>query len=408
MESRSQIRRQLPAQYSALADTPRVMGEALDTLADLHDATRAVERTLVDAGLPKRDWRSEQASLRVLSPALPAITMDAFLTRVELFAVRDGPRWLQGTHDDLAQFHKAVAVLATVARPLRDVVDRLQHLPVDLPSGLRGDHALQGVVRHRPLQPLLETITEILGDLEALAPFMRPLTPEQWRAVRRSRHGPWARVLGIVATWIGSVQPRLRHEGPSEASSEDVRRATNARAILGMGGAWALQRLSALRHRGPVKVWLAAVALVVVIVGGLVVLGLVRQAHTTSQTAPLPSSAVLTALAGSGTAAASATEVATLSPTPHATLAPTPKLALTCVTHGTTATLTLKNVSAVPLTWQAQPPPTLDVSPAQGTLQAGQSANVQVSAVNKKTVSGTISVVATHDTLSTQDKVSCH
>jgi hypothetical protein len=408
MESRSQIKRQLPARYSALADTPLVMGEVLDTLADLGNATRAVEGALVDAGLPKRAWRSEQAVLRVLSPALPAITMDAFLTRLELFALGDGPRWLQGTYDDLAQFHQGVAILANAARLLRDVVDRLQHLPVDLPAGARGDVALQGVVRHRPLQAPLDTIAEILSDLEALAPFMRPLTPEQWRAVRRARRGPWARIQRIIAAWASSVQIPRRHEGPSssEPAAENGLGAANARAILGMGGASALQRLSALR-RGRTQTWLAVVGLVVLVVGGLALFVFARQPHTTSQTPSLSSSAVLTALAEAGTAAASATEVATLSPTLRATLAPTPKLALTCVTHGTTATLTIKNVSAVPLSWQAQPPPTLDVSPAQGALQAGQSANVQVSAVNKKTVSGTITVVATHDTLSTQDKVSC-
>jgi len=137
------------------------------------------------------------------------------------------------------------------------------------------------------------------------------------------------------------------------------------------------------------------------------VLVFARQPHMTDQTPSLSSSAVLTALAGSGTAAASATGAATISPTPRVTPALTPKLALTCAVQGAMATLTLNNVSAVSLTWQARPPPTLTVSPAQGTLQAGQSASVQVSAVNKKTVSGTITMLATHDTLTTQDKVSC-
>jgi hypothetical protein len=179
------------------------------------------------------------------------------------------------------------------------------------------------------------------------------------------------------------------------------------RAAISRGYAWALQRVSALRNRGPARIWLAVIALVLVIVGGLAVLAFVRQPQTTSQTPSFSSSAVLTALAGSGTAAASATETATLPPTARATLAPTPKLALTCVVHGATAALTLQNVSAVPLTWQAQSPPTLTVSPAQGALQAGQSVNLQVSTVNKKTVSGTITVAATHDALTTQDKVSC-
>jgi hypothetical protein len=370
MESRSQIKRQLPARYSALADTPRVMGEALDTLAALHDAAKAVGRTLVDAGLPKRAWDSEQASLRLLSPALPAITIDAFLTRLEQFATRDGPTWLHGSHDDLAQFHQGVAILASVARPLRDVVDRLQQLPVDMPVGPRGDQTLHGVMRHRPLQASLDTIAEILSDLEALESFMRPLTPEQWRAVRRARHGRMARMPGAIA-------------------------------------AWALQRLASLRHSRRAQIVLAVFGLFIAVGVGFDVLVFARQPHTPSQTPSLSSSAVLTVLAGSSTAAASATGATTLSSTPRVTPALTPKLALTCAVQGPTAVLTVKNVSAAPLTWQAQPPPTLTVSPAQGALQAGQSASVQVSAVNKKTVSGTITVVATHDTLTTQDKVPC-
>lgn len=82
-------------------------------------------------------------------------------------------------------------------------------------------------------------------------------------------------------------------------------------------------------------------------------------------------------------------------------------LALACAVQGSTATLTIRNAGAAPLTWRAQPPPTMTVAPAQGALEAGQSATVQVRAKNKKTTSGVITVIASHDALSTQDKVSC-
>jgi hypothetical protein len=413
MDSMSHSRDQLSALHGALTDTPRVMGVAVDILADLHDATGELGRAFIDAGLPKRAWRSEQATLRLLSPALPAITVDTFLTRLEQFTERDGPRWLHGTHDDLAKFHKGVVIFVNVARPLREVVDRLPPLPVDRPGRPRGDRALQQVMRHRALQAPLDTIIAILSDLDALTPFMRPVTPEQWRAVRRARRGPVARLQGMVAAWASSLQMRWRHGTPSssqvapEGVSETARGAANARSVLGLGRAWALQRLSLLRRRGRAQGWLAVVALCVTVGAGLAVLVFARQPHMTDQTPSLSSSAVLTALAGSGTAAASATGAATISPSPRVTPALTPKVALTCVVEGAMATLTLKNVSAAPLTWQAQPPPTLTVSPAQGALQAGQSASVQVSTVNKKTVSGTITVLATHNTLTTQDKVSC-
>jgi hypothetical protein len=409
MDSMSPIKDQMSALYGASTDIPHVMGMAVDLLADLHKATVALGRALVDAGLPMRAWRSEQAALRLLSPALPAITIDAFLTRLEQFSQRDGPRWLRGTRDELVVFHRGMVIVANVARPLREVVDRLPPLPVDTPRRPRDNRALQYVLRHRALQGPLDTIVAMLNDLEALAPFMRPLTPEQWRAIRRARRGRVARLQSMVATWASSLQRRWRRRmlSSSEAASEAAPGAANARSVLGMGDASALPRPSMLRRRGRAQGWLAIVALCIAVGAGLAVFVFARQPHATSQTPALPSSAVLTALASSGRAAASATDVATLSPTPRSTLAPTPKLALTCVVQGATATLTLKNASAFPLTWQAQPPPTLTVSPAQGALQVGQSANLQVSTVNKKTVSGTITVVATHDTLSTQDKVPC-
>src|SRR6476646_1248895 len=101
MDSRSWIKDDLPERYAALADTPRVMGEALAALTDFHGAAMEMEKALIDAGLPKPIWRSEQATLRLLSPALPAITLDAYLMRLEQFATRDGPTWLHGAHDDL-------------------------------------------------------------------------------------------------------------------------------------------------------------------------------------------------------------------------------------------------------------------------------------------------------------------
>ena len=402
MDSRSRARDQLPAGYTALADTPRVMGEALDSLTDLQGGAIALGKALVDAGLPTPIWRSEQATLRLLSPALPAITVDAYLTRLEAFATRDGPTWLHGAHDDLAAFHEEVAVLAQVTRPLREVVQRLQRLPVEMPGGPRSDYPLQRVVRDPRLEAPLDAIAEILSDLEALAPFMRPLTPEQWRALRRPSKLLPTRIWAAIIVWANGLRGR-----GSESATPASAGAAQASDVLGASRAWALQRLSWLRRRTRAQRLLLASGLLVAVMVAFAALAFSRQPHATALSPTTSSSAVRTILAESATATALATTSPVPSPTSDATPGPAPQLTGSCKVHGATATLTIKNTGVSSLTWQAQPPPTLTVAPAQGALQAGQSAVVQVSAVNKKTASGTITVIASHDKVSTEEKISC-
>jgi hypothetical protein len=135
---------QLSERSATLADPSRVMREALDSLARLEDATAALGEALVAAGLPRRTWRSERAALRLLSEALPAVTLGAFLARLEAFAARTGPAWLRGMHDDLEAFLAEVGVLSAVARPLLGASRRLQRTPpargrrtARVPSGAR-------------------------------------------------------------------------------------------------------------------------------------------------------------------------------------------------------------------------------------------------------------------------------
>jgi hypothetical protein len=395
-----------PARDTALADTPRVMAEALDTLADLHDASTALGKALEDAGLPRRAWRSEQAALHRLSDALPDISVGGFLTRLEDFATREGPAWLRGDHHDLAEFHEEVTVLSNVANRLQGVVHRLQRAP----EGARPDYLLQRALRQPRLQKPLDTIVEILGDFEALAPFIRPLTPEQWRALLQSRER-------------GSPQPGIRpaesasgplthRKGGIFASSPVAEVIVTVRFVLWTVRTWLRHWVSTLRRwpRGVRWVAVAAPLLLVLLILAGIVLKLLYPSHAPLQasSASSPSSSA-TALAGSGSATASTTGTAASSPSPGASPAgSTIKLALTCAPSGATATLTVKNVGSLSLAWKAQAPPTLTVLPAQGTLGAGQSATAQVRAKNKKTATGTITVTASHNTLSMQQKVSCH
>jgi hypothetical protein len=397
MDRTGQANDKAPARYAALTRATRATAEALDALANLHATTTTLGKVLVEAGLSRRDWRSDKSSLNLLSPALPAITIGAFLARLERFATHDGQTWLHGDYDDLAAFREEVAILVGVTRTLRDVVYRLQHLPVEMPGGSRGDHSFQRVVRHPQLQAPLEIIAGIVSDLDGLSPSMRPLSPEQWRAIRRAA-GPFpARMLGVVTTWLTRLRGAPQSPSIADGDSAEVR------SLAGAGGARALLPFSWLRRWPPRQRWLLAAGLLVAFVAVFAALAYSRQPHPPSSS-PALSSAVRSVLPDSGTA----TILTTVSPATSATPAPVaPKLTLTCSVRGATGTVTLKNVGTSSFTWQAQPPQNLTISPTQGALQAGQSATIQVSAANKKAPSGTITVIAKRGAVSTEDKVTC-
>jgi hypothetical protein len=234
---------------------------------------------------------------------------------------------------------------------------------------------------------------------------MRPLTPEQWRALRRPSRLLPARIWTAITAWASG----LRSRGSAAPSPAQVTTGAgaNPNSVLGASRAWALQRLSWLRSRTRAQRALLAAGVLFVVIAVFAALALSRLPHTPVLSPTASSSATPTVLDVSGTATALATTSPVSSPTSAATPGPAPKLTGACKVHGATATLTIKNTGASSFTWQAQPPPTLTVSPAQGALQAGESATVQVSAVNKKNASGTITVIASHDQVSTQEKVSC-
>src|SRR5262249_12847696 len=149
--------RRVPNQVSersaTLPDPSRLMRQAVDRLGDLGNATAALGEALVAAGLPRHAWRSEQATLRLISEALPAITFGAFLARLEDFAARTGPLWLRGTHDDLDAFNAEVGVLSEVARPLLGAARRLQRTPsFGRRRGTDHGSSLERALRHPRLQ----------------------------------------------------------------------------------------------------------------------------------------------------------------------------------------------------------------------------------------------------------------
>ncbi len=94
------------------------MLEVADELADLHGAATRLGDALEAAGMPGSAWRSQDASLRLISRKLPDITVDRFITRLAEFAAGAGPDWLHGDADDLDRFQREVQALYRVAARL--------------------------------------------------------------------------------------------------------------------------------------------------------------------------------------------------------------------------------------------------------------------------------------------------
>ena len=168
----------LPQEYAGLADRRRVMLEVADELADLHGAATRLGDALEAAGMPGSAWRSQDASLRLISRKLPDITVDRFITRLAEFAAGVGPDWLHGDADDLDRFHREVQALYRVAARLSDM---LKHRS-PVPDGSRRVWAIERAFGDPQAMAALEAVAEILEDFRALRPFMAPLAREEWKS----------------------------------------------------------------------------------------------------------------------------------------------------------------------------------------------------------------------------------
>jgi hypothetical protein len=102
---------------------------------------------------------------------------------------------------------------------------------------------------------------------------------------------------------------------------------------------------------------------------------------------------------------AGAKKTPTATPPPAVVANPT-SLILLCSTRKTAA-LTLKNQSAAPVTWQAKVPTTVAITPAQGTIPAGQSVTLQAHLTSAKATTGTITITEGKTTLSIPFSATC-
>ncbi|HEX9070063.1 MAG TPA: hypothetical protein VF807_14925, partial [Ktedonobacterales bacterium] len=166
----------LPHGYEALGDTPGVMREAASHVRDLSEAASRLSDSLITIGLPSRDWRSQKAYLNGIVPALPNITVGAFVARLTEFATTQGATWLRGDRSELDRFNEEVAVLYKVTRALIDASRTLRGGPPDPRSGI----TLEQAFSHPRIVAALDGVGEILDDLDALAPYLRPVPLEVW------------------------------------------------------------------------------------------------------------------------------------------------------------------------------------------------------------------------------------
>jgi hypothetical protein len=394
----------LPEEYAALGDRRAVMLEVADKLKELHAAATRLGDAIVRGGLPGRDWRSDDAVLGLLARRLRDMTVDDFITQLAEFAAGHGPEWLRGGRGDLDAFHEEVAALDGVARRLRRVSRRLREDPGGAGRNRRAAR-LARVFGDGQVADALGHVTALLGDFKALGPFMGPLAPEEWDGAADgwADAGP-ARLFGAAAS--GTVRRTLPLP-PSQPPKRlrDFAAPKHARLMpwqwiaLLYRALWGGIRAFVAQPRGRQVIAVG----VVLVLGTLVAVLVARQPHAAQPLTPMGTAA---AQASETAAAASATATP---PSPTPTRRPAPRLALTCTLQDFTARLTIKNIGATAVSWQANPPANLRVTPQQGRVDAGQSATATVASNNpRKPISGTIAVTATSGSASATSDVSCH
>lgn len=396
----NEMLRDLPEEYAALGDRRTVMREVAASLKELHTAITRVGDAIEGAGLPGRDWRSDDASLRRLSRKFPDITVDDLITRLAEFAAGTGPQWLRGGSDELDAFHNEVADLYDILRPLAGGARRRSGSP----DRERRMGRLERVLAEPRVAEPLDDISMLLGDLAALRPYMGPLSPGEWEHtsevgiapgfgwVGEQAGGPGNTLRRTLPVPPGGSRSRLRDFAPAKGGKNPLGQLA---AFVAPLGGW-MRRVGARRM---LRNELIGIAVLLVVGTGAAVLE-ARLPHVASPVIRPPASSTETAEANGTPSPPLGSPTATRPP------APLPKLALTCaMTAPNAATLTLKNTGTAALTWQASSN-RLAISPAQGSLAVGQSVKADVTPKGDR-FGGTITVSATSGTRSASYSVTC-
>lgn len=373
---------ELPDEYAALNDPPRVMAEVLRLLDELQRTDKRLGDALEVAGLPGREWRSEDARLSLLSEQYPDISVDDLLTRLAEFAAGHAPLWLRGDAGTIGRFREEVEILYGVLRSLRQTAQRQRMLPARDRGGLPLERAL-GDAR---VGTALDLAARDLRDLDSLGPFIAPLTSEEWQALDAAKPpDATAATAGGAAAEAGAQSPPHAPSAPASAPAsstpvtpshtrlrdfapprEEGRVSAKLGSVGSAAGAVALLR----RSLRPNKWWVVALA-VLTLATGTALLSLAARA-----------------------------------PASHLAAAPE-RLTLTCTGRTATAALTLRATSTRPITWSAQPPVGIGLSATRGTLRPGASTTIQVAVRRAKAAHGTLTFTSNDGTASVEYVVTC-
>jgi hypothetical protein len=363
-EDMAYLDERLSGEYAALRDAPAVMRATVGYLEEVQGAVIRLGDAIEQGGLPGKLWRSDEANLATLGDIFPFITVDELITRLSQFAAERGPAWLRGGTADLLAFRDETHILYDVIHALRVTAQRLRT------SGASARGTLERAFSNARVGAPLDRVAILLETLDALGPFMAPISPDAWAA---------------PAQMNDAVREGFAAFGSSPASDELFSPSGNqSRGLLRdyapAGGAGSSSRASKSGDSGGLRIrfnipkgpallrnrWVLGVA-GAVLVGALVAFLVLRPSL-------LPG----------------AKKTPTATPPPAMVANPTP-LILLCSARKTAA-LTLKNQSAAPLAWQAQVPTTVALTPAQGTIPAGQSVTLQAHLTAAKATTGAITI----------------
>ncbi|MGZ3681766.1 MAG: BACON domain-containing protein [Ktedonobacterales bacterium] len=418
----------LSDEYAALDDAREVMREVIGLIEELRGSAKKLGDAIAAAGFPAREWVGPDAALALLGESFPDISLDAFLTRLAEFAAGMGPAWLRGGADEIARFSDEVQLLDGVARPLRIFAQRQRMLP----ASERGELPLERALGDGRVGTQLDLMAGYLRDLDALAPYIVPLTPSEWAALnppslapsgppqtshlpsqarspqqqQAQRPAPGSGVSAELPAvfskqqWLLSSQPHPAAPAsppyaPPQDSVENTRTGDTPQTYTRLRDFAPPPSASAASPAGSSHV-------VVRVPNGRGLLALMLH-HRWA----LLGITVLLLSAGTGLLSLVALRTNATAPTSHLTATPA-TLHLTCTGKGATATLTLRDTGKAPVTWTLQSPPAaLRVSATHGTLKPGATAMLTATSTRRAASQGTLIFAADDGTLTVPYTISC-